>query len=187
MRVLLLAPPGAGKGTQGERLAAHFGITHISSGDLLRAELTDRSPLGEKVRHYLAAGDLVPDGVMEQLLMGPARAAGAAGGYVLDGFPRTVHQAEQAYLIASDEGIELQAVLFLAVPDDVLVQRLLARRRGNDDTEATIRRRLEVYHAETEPLVEHYRTRGLLREVNGDQPVERVTEACLAALAGVGV
>lgn len=182
MRVLLLAPPGAGKGTQGGRLAAHFGVRHISSGDLLRDNIEAGTELGQRVRSYLAAGDLVPDEVMEELLRDAVVDAARSGGYVLDGFPRTVHQAHQAYLMAREEGVELQAVLFLAVPDEVLVGRLLARGRGTDDTEATIRHRLEVYHAETEPLVAYYRGRDLLHEVDGDQPVDIVTGACLAAL-----
>ncbi|HEV7209531.1 MAG TPA: adenylate kinase [Mycobacteriales bacterium] len=187
MRVLLLAPPGAGKGTQGKRLAAQFGVTHISSGDLLRDNIIAGTELGTTVQAYLAAGDLVPDAVIEDLLRVSVVEAAHTGGYVLDGFPRTVHQAEQAYLMAQEEGVALQAVLFLRVPDDVLTARLLARGRGADDTEATIRHRLAVYHAETEPLIAAYQARGLLHEVDGDQPIEAVTAACRDALAQVPV
>ena len=127
----------------------------------------------------------------DDLLRRPALAAEKSGGFVLDGFPRTLHQAQLAFLTAHqvaddptiDEDITLQAVLFLDVPDDVLVRRLLARGRGADDTEATIRHRLEVYHQETEPLVAYYAGRGLLRRVDGHQPVGDVTDACVAALA----
>ncbi|HVV31232.1 MAG TPA: adenylate kinase [Mycobacteriales bacterium] len=183
MRLLLLAPPGAGKGTQGALLAEHFGIRHISSGDLLRENITTGTDLGRQVQAYLAAGDLVPDEVMGALLRKPAVAAAAAGGYVLDGFPRTLQQAQLAFLAGDEEGVALQAVLFLDVPDDVLVGRLLARGRGADDSEETIRHRLAVYHHETEPLVAYYTGRGLLRRVDGNQPVEAVTAECLAALA----
>lgn len=182
MRVLLLAPPGAGKGTQGARLAEHYDITHISSGDLLRQHIQAGDELGTRVRSYLAAGDLVPEEVISELLLPPVQEAAARGGFVLDGFPRTLDQAKLAFLQAQSTHTEFEAVLFLDVPDDVLVKRLLARGRGADDTETTIRHRLEVYHAETEPLVEFYDGRGLLHRVNGDQPMEDVTAACIAVL-----
>lgn len=182
MRLLLLAPPGAGKGTQGQLLAAHFGVRHISSGDLLRAHLTDGTPLGQQVARYLAAGDLVPDELVEDLLLAAVLQAAEAGGYVLDGFPRTVHQAQQAYLVARQQQAQVQAVLLLDVPDPVLTRRLAARGRGTDDTEATIGHRLAVYHAQTEPLVAYYRQRGILHVIDGDAPIPAVTAACLAAL-----
>ena len=183
MRLLLLAPPGAGKGTQGASLAAHYGITHISSGDLLRQHIQDQDELGRQVQAYLAAGDLVPDEVMIALVSGPAREAAAAGGFILDGFPRTLKQAQMVLQSAKEAGTILHAVIFLDVPDDVLVARLIARGRGADDTEHTIRHRLEVYHRETEPLIAFYRERGLLRHVDGNQPIEAVTAAIDAALS----
>jgi len=185
MRLLLLAPPGAGKGTQGGRLAEHYDVTHISSGDMLRTHIQANDELGQRVKSYLAAGDLVPDDVMSDLILEPAFKAAARGGYILDGFPRTLDQARFAFAEACAAGAELQAVIFLDVPDEVLVKRLLARGRGTDDTEATIRHRLEVYHGETEPLVAYYEDRSLLRRVNGDQSVEAVTDACIAALADI--
>lgn len=181
--MLLLAPPGAGKGTQGTALAEHFGVAHISSGDLLRAQISAGTEIGRQVSHFLSAGDLVPDPLMEVLLMTPVVEAARAGGYVLDGFPRTVAQSESAATIARELGVELQAVLFLAVPDDELMQRLIHRARGSDDSENTIRHRLEVYHRETAPLVASYRQRGLLREVDGSAAPAAVTAACLAAVA----
>jgi adenylate kinase len=183
MRLLLLAPPGAGKGTQGANLAAHYGITHISSGDLLREHIQNQTELGRQVQAYLAAGDLVPDEVMIALVSGPAREAAAAGGFILDGFPRTLKQAQMVLQNAKEAGTVLHAVIFLDVPDDVLVKRLIARGRGSDDTEYTIRHRLEVYHRETEPLITFYRDRGLLRYVDGNQPIEAVTAAIDAALS----
>jgi adenylate kinase len=185
MRLLLLAPPGAGKGTQGASLAEHYGITHISSGDLLRQHIQDQTELGRQVQAYLAAGDLVPDEVMIALVSGPAREAAAAGGFILDGFPRTLKQAQMVLESAKEAGTTLHAVLFLDVPDDVLVARLIARGRGADDSEYTIRHRLEVYHRETEPLIAFYRERGLLRYVDGNQPIEAVTAAIDALLSGV--
>jgi len=185
MRMLLLAPPGAGKGTQGAALAAHYGVEHISSGDLLRAEIQTGSALGERAEKYLVAGDLVPDDVLQDLLIDPINTAAKSGGYILDGFPRTVAQSEAAAAVAEELGIALQAAVFLRVADDELVRRLLARARGADDTETTVRHRLEVYHRETEPLVVRYRERQLLHEVDGDQPPDAVTASIVQALKGV--
>jgi adenylate kinase len=175
MRLLLLAPPGAGKGTQGLALAAHFGVEHISSGDLLRDELQRGTAIGERAQKYLDVGDLVPDDVLAELLIDHINVAAQNGGYILDGFPRTVGQSEAAADIAERMGIGLEAVVYLEVPTDVLVSRLLARARGADDSEATIRHRLEVYETETAPLVARYRERELLHEVDGDRPPEQVT------------
>ncbi len=182
MRLLMLAPPGAGKGTQGTALAAYWGIEHISSGDLLRAELATGSSLGRRAQRFLDAGDLVPDDVLEELLIDHVNAAAKKGGYVLDGFPRTVAQADAAQKMAARRGIGLEAVVFLQVPEDELVRRLLARSRGADDTEATIRHRLEVYHRETEPLVARFRARQLLHEVDGSLPPSEVTAAIVKAV-----
>lgn len=185
MRLLLLAPPGAGKGTQGTALAAHFGVEHISSGDLLRAEIEAGTPLGERAQKYLEVGDLVPDDVLADLLTDRIAAATQAGGYVLDGFPRTVAQSEAAAAVAAKRGFALEAAVYLEVPTEVLVKRLLARARGADDGEETIRHRLGVYERETEPLVRRYRERALLHEVDGDQSPEDVTAAIVAAVASV--
>lgn len=187
MRLLLLAPPGAGKGTQGQALARHYGITHLSSGDLLRENITGGTAVGRQVQAYLERGDLVPDSVMDALLQTKILDAVKTGGYVLDGFPRTLRQAQRAFRGVAGQSATadtaLQAVLFLDVPEEALVKRLLARGRGADDNEATIRHRLQVYHTETEPLVAYYRGRGLLRTVAGDQPVADVTQACIEAIS----
>ena len=182
--MLLLAPPGAGKGTQGLALAAHYGIRHISSGDLLRAEIAAGREPGLRARTYLDAGDLVPDELLFELLTPQIASAARAGGYVLDGFPRTLAQSRAAAVAAERLGIGLQAVVVLQVADDVLVRRLLARSRGADDAPGTVRHRIEVYHRETEPLVASYRERGLLHEVDGDQPPAAVTAAIVRALDG---
>src|SRR3954454_13777309 len=147
MRLLLLAPPGAGKGTQGERLAEHFGVGHLSTGDLLRAEVAADTPLGRAVADCLAAGDLVPDGLMTELLRDPLVSASQDGGYILDGFPRTLAQAHQAFELARDLGITVHAVIALEALDVVLRERLLVRAaqsRRADATEDVINHRLEV-------------------------------------------
>ncbi len=182
MRVLLLAPPGAGKGTQGKVLADHFGLTHISSGDVLRDNLARGTDLGMRAQEYLSRGDLVPDDMLNGLLREPIQEAVATGGYVLDGFPRTLEQAQATVMNNPVPSATLQCVLFLDVSDQDLVTRLLARRRGSDDTAETIGHRLEVYHRETEPLVAYYRGRGLLHRIDGAQPVADVTRDCIAVL-----
>jgi adenylate kinase len=178
MRLLLVAPPGAGKGTQAELLAAHYGIAHLSSGDLLRREVAAGTAIGRAASAYLRRGDLVPDDLVLEMLVAPVLQAAASGGYVLDGFPRTLHQAEEAYRVAHEsDGIELQAVIHLEVGRDELRRRLLARAElegRSDDREATIDHRLDIYDAETRPLLGFYARRGLLVDVNGEQPAESV-------------
>ncbi len=178
MRLLLVAPPGAGKGTQAARLSVHYGITHLSSGALLRQEVAAGTKTGRIAAEYLRRGDLVPDEVVIDVLALPVLEATRTGGYVLDGFPRTVHQAEEAYKVAQHvDGIELQAVVHLDVSPEELRRRLLARARSEgrtDDTEVTIAHRLEVFAAETEPLLGFYADRGLLVDIDGERPVEQV-------------
>ncbi|MDT4964967.1 MAG: adenylate kinase, partial [Pseudonocardiales bacterium] len=123
MRLLLIGAPGAGKGTQAVRLAEHFGITHISSGDLLRQHIAGRTSLGTSIRGYVERGDLVPDQIVMDMLRKPVVAANKNGGYVLDGFPRTVHQAQAAYLAAKDLGVAVQVAAHLDVDHDELVRR----------------------------------------------------------------
>ena len=148
MRLLLIGAPGSGKGTQAVRLAEHFGIAHISSGDLLRQHVTDDTAFGEQVQKYVSRGDLVPDEMVLDMLRKPIVEASAKGGYVLDGFPRTVEQAEIAYETASKLGVAVQIAAYLDVGRDELIRRLLARGRGSDDTQEVIEHRLEVYEAE---------------------------------------
>jgi adenylate kinase len=178
MRLLLVAPPGAGKGTQAEKLAEHYGITHLSSGDLLRTEVAAGTDIGKAASGYLQRGDLVADDLMYEILAVPVIEATRTGGYVLDGFPRNLRQAEAAYQFAKEvDGIELQAVIHLDVPLAELMRRLLSRaeRDGrSDDSKEIIEHRLEVYAVETEPLLAFYRERGLLLEVKGEQDEEQV-------------
>jgi adenylate kinase len=184
MRLLLIGAPGAGKGTQAERLAERFGITHISSGDLLRQHVKDRTSIGRMVTSYLDRGDLVPDGVVMDMLRKPVVAAAQAGGYVLDGFPRTVEQARASFPTAHALGVEVQAAVHLDVARAELKRRLLARRRGSEDTEAVIERRLQVYLDKTVPLLEYYADREWMFTVDGAQPPDAVYEDIVACLEG---
>jgi adenylate kinase len=172
MRLLLIGAPGAGKGTQAERLAARFGIAHISSGDLLRQHVRNRTSLGQRVKSYVDAGDLVPDGLVMDMLRKPVLAA--ASGYVLDGFPRTVEQAKASYAVVRALGVEVQAAIHLDVPRAELVRRLLARGRGSDDTQAVVGHRLQVYLENTVPLLEYYAGREWMFAVDGSQPPDAV-------------
>ena len=174
MRLLLIGAPGAGKGTHSELLAKRFGITHISSGDLLRQHVRDRTPLGLRVKSYVDKGDLVPDGVVMDMLRKPVVAA--ASGYVLDGFPRTVDQAKASYDVVRALGAEVQAAIHLDVPREELIARLLARGRGSEDTQSVIEHRLQVYQENTLPLLEYYAGREWMFTVNGDRPTDTVHE-----------
>jgi adenylate kinase len=182
MRLLLIGAPGAGKGTQAELLAKRFGLVHISSGDLLRQHVRDKTALGRTIESYVDKGDLVPDSVVLDMLRKPVVAAVEAGGYVLDGFPRTVEQAEASFPVAQALGVEVQAAIHLEVPTEELVRRLLSRRRGSEDTEEVIEHRLEVYLEKTVPLLAYYAGRELMFAVDGAQPPEVVHEEIVARL-----
>jgi adenylate kinase len=183
MRLLLLAPPGAGKGTQGVRIAEHFGVEHLASGDLLRAEVAAESEVGREAKAYMDRGDLVPDGLVSAFVLDAVLAT--PGGWVLDGFPRTRPQAEAAYEWARDRGQTLDAVVYLDVPEPELVERLLGRAalEGRpDDDEPTIRNRLRVYRSQTAPLVDYYEERDILVQVDATGTVDEVTERVLKAI-----
>ena len=185
MRILLVGAPGAGKGTQAALLSSARGLAHISSGDLLRDHIARETAIGRSVQAYVSAGDLVPDGIVMDMLRKPVVEAAAAGGYVLDGFPRTVEQARAAYAIAKDLGVAVQVAVHLDVPEEELVRRLLARGRGADDTEDVIRHRLAVYRESTQPMLGYYADREELVTVDGAAPVDDVHAAVLAGLRGV--
>jgi adenylate kinase len=157
----MLAPPGAGKGTQGTRLAEALGLRHISSGEVLRRAVEDDTPLGREAAQYLRSGRLAPDELVTRALL-PVLAE--SDGFVLDGFPRTLQQAE---------GLEFDAVVYLNVDEDELRKRLLARGRP-DDTPDVIDERLRVYAADTRPLIEHYRAQGVLVEVDGNRAPDEI-------------
>jgi adenylate kinase len=183
LRLLLVGAPGSGKGTQGKALASLYGVEHISSGEVLRVEVRAGTPLGHEVAAYQRRGDLVPDEIVFDLLIPAIAAATARGGYILDGFPRTVPQAVQAADVARRLDLTLDAAIYLNVPDEVLLRRLLARARPDDSAEV-IKHRLEVFAETTRPLIEYYRERrGILMEVDGDQPAEAITAEIQARLA----
>jgi adenylate kinase len=185
MRLLLIGAPGAGKGTQAELLAAQFGIAHISSGDLLRQHVRDQTSLGRLVKPYVDRGDLVPDGLVMTMLREPVLAA--AGGYVLDGFPRTVEQARASYAVVRPLGAEVQAAIHLDVPREELIRRLLARGRGSEDVEAVIEHRLKMYEEKTLPLLDYYAGREWMFTVDGARSAEAVHQDIAGRLQKLAV
>jgi adenylate kinase len=186
MRVLLVAPPGAGKGTQGALIATHFAIPHIATGDLLRDHVARATALGKAVQDHLGRGELVPDEIVLDMVRAAFMEAKAGGGgYVLDGMPRNMTQARELYEIG--RGLEMTAnvALHLKADDEELIRRLLARAAlegRSDDTEPVIRRRLALYHEVTHPIVDWYASRGILVSVDAVRPVDRVARQILTAL-----
>jgi adenylate kinase len=175
--LLLLGAPGAGKGTQAIRLAARLGVPHVSTGDLLRAAVAAGTPLGREAKTYMDRGELVPDSVVIGLAAERLARPDAKTGFVLDGFPRTVAQAEALEVELSRLGTKLDACLALVTDEPALIARLLKRAQlegRSDDNESTIRNRMRVYREQTEPLIAFYRRRRLLREVDGMGTIEEV-------------
>jgi adenylate kinase len=190
LNVLLLGPQGAGKGTQGKLISREYGIPHIATGDILRAAMASGSELGRKVKPIYDAGSLVPDDIMIELIRERLAGDDAANGFVLDGFPRTAVQAEALDEMLDEIGRPLTVVLEFQLPEEVSIERL-TRRAGEegraDDTPEGIRRRLGLYHEETEPLIEHYRARGNLVGIPADRPVEDVFDEIQRVLEQVAV
>ncbi|WP_030687803.1 adenylate kinase [Streptomyces globisporus] len=213
MRIVLVGPPGAGKGTQAAYLAKNLGIPHISTGDLFRANISQGTPLGVEAQSYMKAGQLVPDSVTIGMAEDRMHQADAEGGFLLDGFPRNVAQAEALDAFLKADGIELDAVLDLEVPEDEVVKRIAGRRicrkdsahvfhvtynapktegvcdvcggelyQRDDDTEETVRKRLAVYHTETEPIIDYYRAQNLVATISALGKVDEVTAKAMAAL-----
>jgi len=178
-RVVLVGPPGAGKGTQATTLSDKLGVPHISTGDLFRAHIGDETELGRSVKRYLDAGQLVPDEVTNELVRERLAEPDAAAGFVLDGFPRNVSQADLLKKILAETEDSLDAVIELQVDENLLVRRLLARGRA-DDTEDVIRHRQGVYRSETAPLLDYYED--VLVTVDGIGEVDEVTSRILSAL-----
>jgi adenylate kinase len=188
VQIVLLGAPGSGKGTQGDVLAEHFGVPHVSSGELLRMHVASGTDLGREVASFLARGELVPDDLVLAVVGDALNGAFEAGGYVLDGIPRTLAQAERAYALAKPAGLLADAVVYLDVPDAVARERLVGRAetgRADDADAAVIERRLQVFHADTRPLLDFYRERGILRTVDAVLPVAAVSAAILEALHSV--
>lgn len=213
MHILLMGPPGAGKGTQAAKLIDHLKVPHISTGDMFRAAVKEGTELGKKAKEYMDAGKLVPDevtiGIVKERLMKPD----CKKGFILDGFPRTVIQAEALDKSLADMNIKLDRVVNISVSDDELVERLAGRRvckacgqtyhsRFNppacentcdkcqgevyqraDDKEETVKKRLDVYHAQTKPLIDYYSKRGLYVEINGEQDIDKVFQDLCQRLA----
>jgi adenylate kinase len=185
----VLGPQGAGKGTQAKRISAEYGIPHISTGDLFRAAIAAGTVLGKRVEPILAAGELVPDELTVALIREQLGEPDAAEGFVLDGFPRNLAQADALDEMLSGIGRQLDAILFFDVPDSVGLERALERARlegRDDDTPEVIKRRLEIYHADTEPIVEHYRVTGKLVPVHAERSIDQVWHEISEALERVG-
>jgi len=180
-----MGPPGAGKGTQAKFIAEHFKIPAISTGDIFRANVTEGTPLGVEAKRFMDAGEYVPDEVTNQMVRNRIDEPDAEPGFLLDGYPRTLSQVEELDGMITFTGHQLDAVVVLTVDQDEIVARLLQRAQVEgraDDTEDVIRRRQEVYTEQTEPLIEVYRSRGLLIEVDGMGDVDDVTARVFDAL-----
>jgi adenylate kinase len=187
MRLILLSPPGAGKGTLAAGIGERTGIGHVSSGDVVRAEIARGTELGRQLADYSNRGDLVPDEVLFELLTPLVlRAAESTGGFMLDGFPRTMAQATRTAQLGVELDLVGDAVIFLTAPDEVLIRRLLNRAADQnraDDDPVVIRHRLDVFHSQTAPLVDYYRSRGILLEVDADRSPDDILTDVLDRLA----
>jgi adenylate kinase len=215
MRILLMGPPGAGKGTQAAKIAAHFGIPHISTGDIFRAAINSGSELGKKLKQFLDSGQLVPDEVTIAVVRERLEQPDCEDGFLLDGFPRTIPQAEALDKMLEQMGKELDIVLNISVAPEIIVQRLSGRRicrncgatyhvkfqpprqpgvcdhcggelyQRSDDNEETVKERLDVYTKQTAPLLDYYRERGLLYQIDGDQSIDQVWSEIERALRSI--
>lgn len=181
MRIVLLGAPGSGKGTQGEKLMAHLGIPQISTGDLLRAAVAQRTPLGVKAAEAMDSGRLVADEIVIGMIRERLAEDDARNGFILDGFPRTIGQAEALDRLLESMGQPLDHVVHLKVDEREILQRLLSRGRA-DDGEETIRKRLAVYAEQTRPLLDYYAAQGKLRTVPGVGDIDQIFRAVLAAI-----
>jgi adenylate kinase len=192
MRLILLGPPGAGKGTQAQRLVSRHGIVQLSTGDMLRAAVNAKTPIGRKVEAIMARGDLVPDDVVVAIVSDRIDQADARKGFILDGFPRTVAQAEALERLLKEKGMRLEGVVELQVDEGALLKRLESRiaemrARGEpirpDDNAEALKTRLHVYRTQTAPLIAFYGKKGVLKSVDGMAPIEAVAKAIDGALS----
>jgi adenylate kinase len=188
MRLIIMGPPGAGKGTQATFIAERFSIPAVSTGDIFRANVGQGTELGVEAKRYMDAGEYVPDEITNDMVRNRLAEPDAEGGFLLDGYPRTLAQVEELDGMLSATGHRLDAVVVLTVVEDEIVERLLHRAQVEgraDDTAEVIRRRQEVYAEQTAPLIDVYRSRGILVEVDGMGEVDEVTQRVLAALDDV--
>ncbi len=190
MNLILFGPPGAGKGTQASRLKERFGLAHIATGDMLRAAVEAESELGKRAKAIMERGELVPDELMIALIAERIEEPDCRSGFILDGFPRTIPQAEALEELLARKGLRLTAVIALEVPDEVLSARIERRVQESggarsDDTPETLRRRIAVYHQQTAPLLDYYRRKGLLYTVDGTRSIDEVERAVAAILEGL--
>ena len=186
MRLILLGPPGAGKGTQAKILVEAYGIPQLSTGDILRAAIADKTPLGLEAKAIMDRGDLVSDVIVNGIVSERIDAEDCKPGFILDGFPRTIAQAQALDDMLKAKGIKLDAVIELTADADELVRRVIQRSKDSnrpDDNPEVIRKRLDVYQTSTAPLVDYYSRQGLVKTVDGMEAVETVTAAIKAALA----
>ncbi len=181
MQLIFLGPPGAGKGTQASRLAEKLGVPQISTGDMLREARDKKTPLGQEAGRYMKEGALVPDSIVVGIVKERLGQSDCRGGCILDGFPRSVAQAQVLDAILETMGQVLTAALSIEVPNQELTERLLARKREDDDEEV-IRERLKVYAQQTAPVVDYYRSRGLLKKIDGVGAIETIFERIMSAL-----
>ena len=181
-RLIFLGPPGAGKGTQAQILSDNYQIPHVSTGDILRAAVAGKTPLGKQAKDYMDRGELVPDALILNLIKDRLSHEDTANGWILDGFPRNVNQAAFLEELLVELSQNADCVLNLSVPDESLVSRLLERKR-QDDNEETIRRRLQVYHQDTVPVIDFYQQKETLRTIDGDRTMEEVTQLLGEAIA----
>jgi adenylate kinase len=187
MRLLIVGPPGAGKGTQATRLAAHYGVPTISTGDIFRSNIDRRTPLGVQVKEILDTGGYVADEITNVMVRGRLAEDDAAAGFLLDGYPRTKAQVDELDAILAESGLALDAVAELVVDREEVVARLVLRAETDgrtDDSEEVIRKRQDLYHQETAPLIETYQQRGLVVQVNGLGEVDEVATRLVSAIDG---
>ena len=212
MKIIMLGAPGAGKGTQAKKIAEKYGIPHISTGDIFRANIKEGTELGKKAKEYMDQGALVPDSLTLDLIMDRFKAPDCANGYVLDGFPRTIPQAEALTKTLAEAGAAMDYAINVEVPDEAIVERMSGRRAclkcgatyhivynapktegvcdtcgeelvlRKDDAPETVLNRLSVYHEQTQPLIDYYQKQGILREVDGTKELNEVFEAIIAEL-----